>query len=118
MTHTIAGISVTPEGEIALSAFQFAMNNNATNRAALLASLIAHEAGFAVPAHLSRGQTGLLGDPAAAELLGRELRRGSECLSDFSLVNHFDLAPLQLSEVREKFGVAPPVDPTDGHHWW
>jgi hypothetical protein len=94
------------------------MNNNATNRAALLASLIAHEAGFAVPAHLSRGQTGLLGDPAAAELLGRELRRGSECLSDFSLVNHFDLAPLQLSEVREKFGVAPPVDPTDGHHWW
>ena len=118
MTHTIAGISVTPEGEIALSAFQFAMNNNATNRAALLASLIAHEAGFAVPAHLSRGQTGLLGDPAAAELLGRELRRGSECLSDFSLVNHFDLAPLQLSEVREKFGVLPPVDPTDGHHWW
>ncbi|MEJ6720939.1 hypothetical protein [Ilumatobacter sp.] len=118
MTHTIAGLSTTPAAEIALSAFQFAMNNNRINRAAFLASLVAHEAGFALPPHLSSGETGLLLDPPAAQLLGQELRRGSQCRKDFSLVDHFALAPLLLSDVRSEFGVGAPVDPLDGHHWW
>lgn len=118
MTHTIAGISTTVAGEVALSAFQFAMNNSRINRAALLASLVAHEAGFAHPAHLAVADTAALATESATLLLARELRRGSRCRADFSLVDHFELAPLPLSEVRMEFGVVPPDDPGDGHHWW
>ena len=117
MTHTIAGISTTSPGEIALSAFQFAMDNNRINRAALLASLIVHEAGFAVPDHLMHGESGLLAEQSSALLLAQELKRGSQCRADFSLVDHFELAPLPLAEVRAEFGVQPPVNPQDGHHW-
>lgn len=117
MTHTIAGISTTVAGEIALSAFQFAMNNNRINRAALLASLVAHEAGFAHPQHLKGAETGVLNNPQAAQLLAQELARGSACRADFSLVDHFELAPMGLAEVRAEFGVARPVNPGDGHHF-
>jgi hypothetical protein len=118
MTHTIAGLSTTSPAEIALSAFQFAMDNSRINRAALLASLITHEAGFAHPEHLKSGETGLLADPKAALLLGQELKRGSRCRTDFSLVDHFELAPMRLADVRAEFGVQPPEQPLDGHHWW
>ena len=117
MTHTIAGISTTVPGEVALSAFQFAMDNNRVNRAALLASLVAHEAGFAHPAHLEVADTAALSTGSAATLLARELRRGGECRADFSLVDHFELAPLPLADVRAEFGVRPPDDATDGHHF-
>ncbi|MFM7145335.1 MAG: hypothetical protein ACKOW5_03275, partial [Actinomycetales bacterium] len=118
MTHTIAGISTTVAGEVALSAFQFAMNNSRINRAALLASLVAHEAGFAHPKHLAVAETGTLANPKATLLLARELRRGTKCRADFSLVDHFELAPMPLAEVRQEFGVVVPDDPQDGHHWW
>lgn len=118
MTHTIAGISTTVAGEVALSAFQFAMHNSRINRAALLASLVAHEAGFAHPKHLAMADTAALADEQACMLLARELRRGSRCRGDFSLVDHFELAPLPLAQVRQEFGVVAPDDPVDGHHWW
>jgi hypothetical protein len=118
MTHTIAGLSTTSPAEIALSAFQFAMENNRVNRAALLASLVAHEAGFAHPAHLASNEAGLLADPIAARLLGEEMHRGGLCRGDFSLVDHFELAPMALCDVRAEFGVQPPRNPRDIHHWW
>lgn len=118
MTHTIAGLATTSPAEIALSAFQFAMDNSRINRAALLASLITHEAGFAHPGHLKSSETGLLADPKAALLLGQELKRGSQCRADFSLVDHFELAPMRLADVRAEFGVQSPELPLDGHHWW
>jgi hypothetical protein len=117
MTHTIAGLATTIPGEVALSAFQFAMNNNQSNRAALLASLIAHEAGFAHPAHLAAADMAILNNDSAVHLLGQELRRGSECTGDFSLVDHFELAPMMLADVRAEFGVRPPVNAHDGHHF-
>jgi hypothetical protein len=94
------------------------MDNSRINRAALLASLITHEAGFAHAGHLKSGETGLLADPKAALLLGQELQRGSQCRADFSLVDHFELAPMRLADVRAEFGVQPPERPLDGHHWW
>jgi hypothetical protein len=118
MTHTIAGLATTSPAEIALSAFQFAMDNSRINRAALLASLITHEAGFAHAEHLKSGETGLLANPKNALLLGQELKRGSRCRADFSLVDHFELAPMRLADVRAEFGVQPPEQPLDGHHWW
>jgi hypothetical protein len=117
MTHTIAGISTTIAGEVALSAFQFAMDNTRINRAALLASLVAHEAGFGHPEHLRVADTAVLADRSASQLLAQEMRRGGECRADFSLVDHFELAPMKLADVRAEFGVRPPSDPTDGHHF-
>ncbi|MBU6244111.1 MAG: hypothetical protein KGP12_02735 [Actinomycetales bacterium] len=117
MTHTIAGLSTTIAGEVALSAFQFAMNNNRINRAALLASLVAHEAGFAHPGHLRQADTAVLADDSAVLLLSQEMARGGQCGADFSLVDHFDLAPLPLAEIRAAYGVRPPANASDGHHF-
>ena len=117
MTHVIAGISTTAEGEVALSAFQMGMDDNDINAGALLASLIAHEAGFGTPGTFEP-ESETLDSDQAAELLAAELARGSRCRADFSLVDHFALAPLPLAEVRERFGVEAPDDPDDGHHLW
>ena len=117
MTHVIAGIEPTGPGEVALSGFQWAMNDNEVNSAALLASLVVHEAGFGQAGTLTT-VTGQLGMAGAAELLGQEMSRGSRCTADFSLVDHFALAGEPLDEVRKSFGVQPPDDPQDGHHNW
>ena len=116
-THVIAGILPTGPGEIALSAFQMAMDDNEVNRGALLASLVVHEAGFA-GSESSAAEMGTLADPAAAELLGQEMERGAACVADFSLTDHMAIFERPLAEVREEFGVAPPADPDDGHHCW
>jgi len=117
MTHVIAGIEPTGPGEVALSAFQMAMDDNPVNCSALLASLVVHEAGLE-RSPSAQAECGVLGLPGAAELLGQEMARGASCIADFSLVDHFDLAPLSLAEVRDQFGVLPPLDPDDGHHCW
>jgi hypothetical protein len=116
MTHVIAGIAATSAGEIALSAFQWAMQDNSINETALLASLVTHEAGFVsanpnlAPDHSS------LDSPSAAYLLASELKRGSACSADFSLVDHFALAPLPLGEVRQQFNVCRPLQPSPVDH--
>lgn len=117
MTHTIAGLATTVAGEVALSAFQFSMSNTRINRAALLASLVAHEAGFAHPHHLKSADSAALAADSAAVLLGQEMARGDRCTADFSLVDHFELAPMPLAEVRAEFGVHAPANPRDGHHF-
>lgn len=116
MTHTIAGLSTTMAAEVALSAFQFAMNNDRINRAALLASLVAHEAGFAHPEHLRTADTAVLAHPAHARLLADELRRGSACTADFSLVDHLAIAGEPLADVRAEYGVRRPSSPHDADH--
>jgi hypothetical protein len=116
-THVIAGIEPTGPGEIALSAFQMAMDDNEVNRGALLASLVVHEAGFAGSAS-SAAEAGILATPGAAELLGQEMERGAACTADFSLADHMALFDRPLAEVREEFGVGAPPDPADGHHCW
>lgn len=117
MTHVIAGIEPTGPGEVALSAFQMAMDDNPVNRSALLASLIVHEVGIGNAGKLT-AEAATLADPAAAELLATELARGSLCTSDFSLVDHLAMAHLALDDVRAMYGVQPPVNPLDGHHHW
>ena len=115
MIHVITGIAPTGEGEIALGGFQVAMDDNPANSFAFLSPLIVHEAGFAGVDVISRTE-GTLARPYAAELLGREMARGAATTGDFAFVDHFELAPLPLAEVRARFGVRPPADPADGHH--
>jgi hypothetical protein len=70
---------------------------------------------------LPNAETETLSLDGASELLGQEMARGAKCTADFSLVDHFALAPLPLAEVRRRFGVvAPddPDDPDDGFHIW
>lgn len=116
-THVIAGIAVTDAGEIALSAFQLAMQDNPINQSALLASLITHEAGFVSANPTIQPTRASLDTPLAAKLLAQEMARGSRCSGDFSLVDHFSLAPLPLEEVRRLFNVQAPAHPDDGHHF-
>ena len=117
MTHVISGISITAAGEIALSAFQLAMQPNDVNESALLASLITHEAGFVSVNPTIDPDSASLDTDSAAHLLSTEMARGSCCHGDFSLVDHFELAHLPLSEVRSKFNVLMPETPNDGHHF-
>ena len=117
MTHVISGISTTPAGEIALSAFQLAMGPNQVNESALLASLITHEAGFVSVNPTLRPDDASLDNYSAAHLLSSEMARGSCCNGDFSLVDHFQLSHLPLSRVRKQFNVLPPKNPDDGHHF-
>ena len=117
MTHVISGISITPAGEIALSAFQLAMGPNQVNESALLASLITHEAGFVSVNPTIRPDDASLNTSSSAHLLSSEMARGSCCTGDFSLVDHFELAHLPLSKVREQFNVLSPENPDDGHHF-
>jgi hypothetical protein len=116
-SHVIAGIAVTDAGEIALSAFQLAMQDNPINESALLASLMTHEAGFVSANPTLKPTRASLDSPLAAELLAQEMARGSRCSGDFSLVDHFKLATMPLEEVRRKFNVEAPTHPDDGHHF-
>ena len=116
-THVIAGIAVTDAGEIALSAFQLAMQDNPINQSALLASLITHEAGFVSANPTLEPTTASLDTPLAAQVLAQEMARGSRCTGDFSLVDHVALAPVALDEVRRQFNVEAPMHPDDGHHF-
>jgi hypothetical protein len=116
-THVIAGIAVTDAGEIALSAFQLAMQDNPINQSALLASLITHEAGFVSANPTLEPTTASLDTPLAAQVLAQEMARGSRCTGDFSLVDHVALAPVGLDEVRRQFNVEAPMHPDDGHHF-
>lgn len=116
MTHVIAGIAATSAGEIALSAFQLAMQDNPVNESALLASLVTHEAGFMSANPTLAPEQSSLDTPSAAYLLASELKRGSACNADFSLVDHFALTPLPLADVRQRFNVCPPLRPSPVDH--
>ena len=116
MTHVIAGIAATSPGEIALSAFQLAMDDNPINESALLASLVTHEAGFVSANPTLEPEEASLDSPSAAYLLASELSRGSACSADFSLADHLALAPLPLGEVRRRFNVARPIHPSAVDH--
>jgi hypothetical protein len=119
MCHVIAGIGVTSAGEIALSAFQLAMQDNPINESALLAFLVTHEAGFVSANPTLQPERASLNSPSAAYLLASELKRGSACTADFSLVDHLALAPLSLAEVRHRFGVQRPHAPSPiDHLFW
>ena len=115
MIHIISGIAPTGAGEIALGAFQMAMDDNSVNTFAFFSPLVVHEAALgSIDDIVETAHT--LSRPGAAELLGQEFERGSLTTGDFAFVDHIALAELPLAEVRERFGVVPPVNPGDGHH--
>jgi hypothetical protein len=116
--HVISGIAPTGIGEIALGGFQMCMDDNAANTFAFFSPLVLHETGItAIDDIVAKGST--LSRPYAAELLGSEMARGSRTTGDFAWVDHLELAPLPLDEVRARFGVERPSDPDDGHHiYW
>ena len=115
LIHIISGIAPTGAGEIALGAFQMAMDDTPVNTFAFFSPLIVHEAGLgAIDDIVETSYT--LARPGAAELLGQEFERGANTTGDFAFIDHFALAEVPLAEVRRQFGVRRPVDPDDGHH--
>lgn len=116
MTQVIAGIAATSAGEIALSAFQLAMDDNPINEGALLASLVTHEAGVVSANPTLQPEAASLDSSSAAYLLASEFRRGSGFSADFSLVDHLALAPLPLGEVPRRFNVTRSIYPRAVDH--
>jgi hypothetical protein len=116
--HVISGIAPTGPGEIALGGFQMCMDDNPASTFAFFSPLVLHETGItAFDDIVAKGST--LARPNAAELLGREMARGSRTTADFAWVDHLELAPLPLDDVRARFGVEAPAQPDDGHHiYW
>jgi hypothetical protein len=116
--HVISGIAPTGAGEIALGGFQMCMDDNPASTFAFFSPLVLHETGLtAIDDIVAKGST--LARPDAAELLGSEMARGSRTTGDFAWIDHVELAPLPLAEVRARFGVEPPARPDDGHHiYW
>jgi hypothetical protein len=117
--HVISGIAPTGAGEIALGGFQLCMDDNPASTFAFFSPLVLHEAGITamVDDIVAVGST--LARPHAAELLGQEMARGSRTTGDFAWIDHLELAPVPLAEVRGRVGVEPPARPDDGHHiYW
>jgi hypothetical protein len=116
--HVISGIAPTGPGEIALGAFQLCMDDNPASTFAFFSPLVLHETGItAVDDIVAKGST--LSRPYAAELLGSEMARGARTTGDFAWIDHLELAPVPLADVRARFGVEPPPNPDDGHHiYW
>jgi hypothetical protein len=116
--HVISGIAPTGIGEIALGGFQMCMDDNPASTFAFFSPLVLHETGItAIDDIVAKGST--LSRPYAAELLGSEMARGSRTTGDFAWIDHLELAPVPLDEVRARFGVERPDDPDDGHHiYW
>jgi hypothetical protein len=105
-THVIAGYLPTGEGEIALGAMEFAMNDSEGTWSRFLTSLVIHEAGMAQLSDFEAKEA-TLARPGAAELLGEAFDRGNRCTSDFSRIDHLAMAEWPLEEVRSHFGVVP-----------
>jgi hypothetical protein len=116
--HVISGIAPTGMGEIALGGFQMSMGDDPASVFAFFSPLVLHETGYsAFDGIVAKGET--LARPYAAELLGAEMGRGARTTGSFAWVDHLELAPVPLAEVRARFGVEPPADPDDGHHiYW
>ena len=117
--HVISGIAPTGIGEIALGGFQLCMDDNPASTFAFFSPLVLHEAGLTamVDDIVAVGST--LARPYAAELLGSEMARGSRTVGDFAWIDHVELAPIPLDEVRARFNVEPPANVDDGHHiYW
>ena len=116
--HVISGIAPTGAGEIALGGFQLCMDDNPASTFAFFSPLVLHETGLsAIDDIVPKGST--LARPYSAELLGSEMARGSRTTGDFAWIDHLELAPLPLDEVRARFGVEAPPRPDDGHHiYW
>jgi hypothetical protein len=106
MNHVIAGYEPSGQGEIALGAFQMAMNDSEENLVQFLGNLLIHEAGVLDPGGFAP-KSGSLMRPGAIELLGEAFDRGSRCTRDFSHADHFAMSAWSLDEVREEFGVVP-----------
>ena len=106
MNHVIAGYEPTGQGEIALGAFQMAMDDSDDNLVQLMGNLLIHEAGILDPGGFTPVSASLQ-RPGAIELLGEAFDRGARCRRDFSHTDHLAMAAWSLDEVREEFGVVP-----------
>lgn len=107
-THVIAGYEPTGPGELALGAFQIAMNDSDAHWVAFLGSLAIHEAGY-FNANGFEGKTATLTRPGAIETLAEAFARGSQCTGDFTAIDHLGMAERPLAAIRAEYGIPPVV---------
>ena len=106
MCHVIAGYEPTGPGEIALGAMLLGVADTDAHWIGFLGNLGVHEARYLDTSGLVP-KAGTLARDGAPDLLAEGFRRGSECIGDFTTIDHLALADIPLAEVREQFGVPP-----------
>ena len=108
MTHVIAGYEPTGPGELALGAFQIAMNDSDAHWIAFLGSIAIHEAGwYNAPGFVGKEAT--LARPGAYETFTEAFERGQQCTGDFTAIDHLAIVDRPLADVRADFNVVPVV---------
>ncbi len=110
LNHAISGYAPTGEGEIALGAMEFAMNESEGTWSRFLSSLAIHEAGMSRLADFQPKES-TMSRPGAADLVGEAFERGNLCTSDFSRIDHLSMVEWPIEEVRAHFGVVPLAGP-------
>lgn len=106
MGHVIAGYGPTSPEELALSAFHCGMKDNDANWNFLVISLAALELGL-FDSENFESRTGILDREGALDLMVDGFIRGSQCLDDFSEMDHLGEAHVPVAEIRERYGVIP-----------
>jgi hypothetical protein len=126
MNHVLAGYEPTGPGEIALGAFKLAMGDTEANWMAFMTNLLIQEVGllkhgrdeqfvaYGGPIYPDGAGQGALHLDGAAELLTEAFARGLATSADFSQMDHIELAPRQLAELRAEFNVLGRADGYDG----
>lgn len=106
MGHIIAGYGPTAPEELALAAFHCGMKDNDSNWNFLVVALAALELGLYSSENFE-GKEGILDREGALDLMVDGFIRGSQCLDDFSEMDHLGQADVPVAEIRERHGVIP-----------
>ncbi len=105
-SHVLAGYEPDPPSEIALQAMLTSATGFQHHFSGLIASLSLFETGTFVIDDITP-KHGALDRPGAAAELGEAFRRGQECTSDFSALDHLALVDEPLDDVRRTCGIPP-----------
>ena len=109
-THVLAGYEPDAPGELALQAMLTSATGFEHHFAGFVASLSLYEAGkFDILGITST--VGALDRPGAAAELAEGFRRGSQCVCDFSAIDHLARAEEPLERVRADCGIPARGEP-------
>ena len=110
MCHLISGCGPKAHEEIALGAFLLGARENELNWGYLLGVLAIMEYGSYAPPDFE-AKIGTLARPGATQIVFDALLRGQQCYVDLTAVDHLAMAHLPISDIRQRFNIAPPNPP-------
>lgn len=110
MSHLLAGLGPSAQGELALSAFQIGMFENEPHWMQFLVGLAAYELGVLGGPDFDP-KARVLERDGAIELVLESFERGTRCTSNYNDVSLLTLVDRPIEELRARFGIGPPREP-------